>query len=130
MEEKKAMKWEVKHDIAKKVIDHFLDNAGYWQETEILAEGLDEEEKNIVNEEIELMITSIRKRYKLQERLPQSLQEKEKEIQEAVKEPEAVIVPEKPEDKTKPKRTRKISDTEKKPAARKPRAKKVKPEEQ
>lgn len=130
MEEKKTMKWEVKHDIAKKVIDHFLDNAGYWQETEILTEGLDEAEKNIVNAEIELMITSIRKRYKLQERLPQSLQEKEKAIQEAVEEPEAVVVPEQPADKPKPKRERKTSDAEKKPAVRKPRAKKVKPEEQ
>lgn len=26
------MKWDVKHDRAKKVIDRFLDNAGYWQE--------------------------------------------------------------------------------------------------
>lgn len=36
MKGEKAMKWEVKHDIAKRVIDHFLDNAGYWQETETL----------------------------------------------------------------------------------------------
>ena len=26
------MKWDVKHDRAKKVIDRFLDNAGYWQD--------------------------------------------------------------------------------------------------
>ena len=24
------MKWDVKHDRAKKVLNHFLDNAGYW----------------------------------------------------------------------------------------------------
>ena len=30
------MKWVVKHDRAKKVIDRFLDNAGYWQESEAL----------------------------------------------------------------------------------------------
>lgn len=30
------MKWDVKHDRAKKVIDRFLDNAGYWQESEDL----------------------------------------------------------------------------------------------
>ncbi|MFR1537546.1 MAG: hypothetical protein ACLSUP_02770 [Blautia massiliensis (ex Durand et al. 2017)] len=125
------MKWEVKHDIAKKVIDHFLDNAGYWQESEIFTEGLSEEEKNIVSEEIELMITSIRKRYKLQERLPQNSEEKpiKTEIQEVVKKPETVVVPEQQEDKPKPKRIRKTSDTEKKTATRKPRAKKVKSEE-
>lgn len=125
------MKWEVKHDIAKKVIDHFLDNAGYWQESEILTEGLSEEEKNIVSGEIELMITSIRKRYKLQERLPQNSEEnpKKTEILEAVKGSEPVAVPEQPADKPKPKRIRKTSNAEKKPATRKPRAKKVKAEE-
>ena len=65
------MKWDVKHDRAKKVIDAFLDNAGYWQEREDLSEGLSEEEKELVNEEVNLMITSIRKRYKLDVRLPQ-----------------------------------------------------------
>ena len=66
---KNIMKWDVKHDRAKKVIDHFLDNAGYWQESEYLTEELSEEEKQLVNEEVELMIASIRKRYKLQVRL-------------------------------------------------------------
>ena len=28
------MKWDVKHDRAKKVLNHFLDNAGYWTGTE------------------------------------------------------------------------------------------------
>lgn len=64
------MKWDVKHDRAKKVIDRFLDNAGYWQESEDLVAGLADEEKELVNAEVELMIASIRKRYKLQERLP------------------------------------------------------------
>ena len=35
------MKWDVKHDRAKKVIDRFLDNAGYWQESEDLVEKLE-----------------------------------------------------------------------------------------
>lgn len=37
------MKWDVKHDRAKKVLNHFLDNAGYWTETESLTEGLTED---------------------------------------------------------------------------------------
>lgn len=32
------MKWDVKHDRAKRVIDAFLDNAGDWQEREDLVE--------------------------------------------------------------------------------------------
>lgn len=68
----KAMKYDVKHDRAKRVIDAFLENAGYWEEREDLVEGLTEEEINLVNEEVAFMITSIRKRYKLKERLPQS----------------------------------------------------------
>lgn len=55
------MKWDVKHDRAKKVIDRFLDNAGYWQESEDLVTGLTDEEKELVNAEVELMIASIRK---------------------------------------------------------------------
>lgn len=55
------MKWDVKHDRAKKVIDRFLDNAGYWQESEDLVAGLTDEEKELVNAEVELMIASIRK---------------------------------------------------------------------
>lgn len=72
------MKWDVKHDRAKKVIDRFLDNAGYWQESEDLVTGLTDEEKELVNAEVELMIASIRKRYKLQERLPEQVAEAEK----------------------------------------------------
>lgn len=74
------MKWDVKHDRAKKVIDRFLDNAGYWQESEDLVAGLTDEEKELVNAEVELMIASIRKRYKLQEHLPeQKVELKEEE---------------------------------------------------
>lgn len=65
------MKWDVKHDRAKRIIDAFLDNAEYWQEREGLSAGLTEEEKTLVSEEVALMIASIRKRYKLQERLPE-----------------------------------------------------------
>ncbi len=44
------MKWDIKHDRAKKVIDAFLDNAAYWPEREDLAEGLTEEEKELVGQ--------------------------------------------------------------------------------
>ena len=47
------MKWDVKHDRAKKVLNHFLDNAGYWTEVENLTDGLTEEEIREVNEEIQ-----------------------------------------------------------------------------
>ena len=80
------MKWDVKHDRAKKVIDRFLDNAGYWQESEDLVAGLTDEEKELVNAEVELMIASIRKRYKLQERLPEQAVEAEKPAEKAVEE--------------------------------------------
>lgn len=49
------MKWDVKHDRAKKVIDRFLDNAGYWQESEDLVTGLTDEEKELVNAEVGLL---------------------------------------------------------------------------
>lgn len=76
--ENAMMKWDVKHDRAKRVIDAFLESAASWQRTgEVTAlkradlEGdLTDEEKSQVYEEMVLMITSIRKRYKLQERLP------------------------------------------------------------
>lgn len=102
------MKWDVKHDRAKKVIDRFLDNAGYWQESEDLVAGLTDEEKELVNAEVELMIASIRKRYKLQERLPEQAAEAEKPA-------------EKPAEKA-------VEETVKKPRARKPRARKPKTE--
>ena len=50
------MKWDVKHDRAKKVLNHFLDNAGYWTETESLTEGLTEEEIQEVSVEVTTMI--------------------------------------------------------------------------
>lgn len=77
------MKWDVKHDRAKKVIDQFLDNAGYWQESEDLVTGLTDEEKELVNAEVELMIASIRKRYKLQERLTEQAAEAKKASRES-----------------------------------------------
>lgn len=122
------MKWDVKHDRAKRVINAFLDNADYWQERENLAAGLTDEEKGLVSEEVALMIASIRKRYKLQERLP----EQEPQIQPEKAE---VVIPTKKEGETlpepvsegkeeeKPKKTRRASTGEKKVSARKPRAK-------
>lgn len=64
------MKWDAKHDRAKKVLNHFLDNAGYWTETESLAEGLTEDEIQEVSAEVATMIQSITKRYKLDVMLP------------------------------------------------------------
>lgn len=64
------MKWDVKHDRAKKVLNHFLDNAGYWTETESLTEGLTEDEIQEVSTEVATMIQSITKRYKLDVMLP------------------------------------------------------------
>ena len=79
------MKWDVKHDRAKRVIDAFLENAGYWHEREDLSADLTEEDKELVDAEVALMIASIRKRYKLQERLPDQM------AQMQMKEVEAVI---------------------------------------
>ena len=59
------MKWDEKHDRAKKVLNHFLDNAGYWSETENLTDGLTEDEIQEVSAEVATMIQSITKRYKL-----------------------------------------------------------------
>ena len=123
------MKWDVKHDRAKRVIDAFLDNAGYWQERDDLAEGLSEEEKNLVAEEVALMIASIRKRYKLDVRLPQQTAQIQPEVVkvEIPTEKEEETLPEpatEAETAEKPKRTRKKSTGEKKTPARKPRAKK------
>lgn len=135
------MKWDVKHDKAKRVIDAFLESAANWQRTgEVTAlkradlEGdLTDEEKSLVYEEIMLMITSIRKRYKLQERLP------EQEAQIQPEEAEAAIPTEKAEEtlpelisedkeQEKPKRTRQASTGEKKATSR--RKKKDTQEEQ
>ncbi len=127
------MKWDVKHDKAKRVIDAFLSNAEYWQEREDLSAGLTDEDKELVNAEVALMIASIRKRYKLQERLPEpvvaeatpvieSAQEvvleqvaenKSEEAEETL--PGAVSEDKEPE---KPKRSRKASTGEKKTTSR------------
>lgn len=131
---KNRMKWDVKHDKAKRVIDAFLDNADYWQEREELASGLTDEEKGLVSEEVAVMIASIRKRYKLQERLPEPEPQIEPEKEEAVihteKEEETLPEPVSEEkEEEKPKRTRKESTGEKKTPVRKPRVKKEKKEE-
>lgn len=120
---KTMMKWDVKHDRAKRVIDAFLDNAEYWQEREDLSAGLTDEDKELVNTEVALMIVSIRKRYKLQERLPEQAAQIQPEEAEAVipteKAEETLPEPVK-EDKEseKPKRTRRTSTGEKKAPSR------------
>lgn len=121
------MKWDVKYDRAKKVIDRFLDNAGYWQESEDLVEDLTDEEKELVNTEVELMIASIRKRYKLQERLPEQTVEvaekKEKPVEKAVEEPV-----EKPIKKSRARKPKTENTTEEKPVAKRTRTKKTEKE--
>lgn len=76
------MKWDVKHDRAKKVLNHFLDNAGYWTETESLTEGLTEDEIQEVSAEVATMIQSITKRYKLDVMLPAEPVVKEEPVSE------------------------------------------------
>lgn len=84
------MKWDVKHDRAKKVLNHFLDNAGYWTETESLTEGLTEEEIQEVSAEVATMIQSITKRYKLDVMLPaEPVVKEEPATEEKVEEPVA-----------------------------------------
>ena len=131
------MKWVVKHDIAKRVIDTFLERADNWQRTGELvipkrsdiASGLEEEEWAMVNEEVALMIASIRKRYKLDVRLPQQtaqIQPEETKADIPAEKAEETL----PEPVTgaetaeKPKRTRKKSAGEGKAPARKTRTKK------
>ncbi len=84
------MKWDVKHDRAKKVLNHFLDNAGYWTETESLTEGLTEDEIQEVSAEVATMIQSITKRYKLDVMLPaEPVVKEEQATEEKVEEPVA-----------------------------------------
>lgn len=128
---KNSMKWDVKHDKAKKVIDMFLEGADIWQKTgefvvpnrSDLTGDLTDEDKALVSEEVAAMIASIRKRYKLQERLP------EQEAQIQPKETGAAIPTENVEktlsepasegkEQEKPKRGRKSSVGEKKATTR------------
>lgn len=122
------MKWDVKHDRAKKVIDRFLDNAGYWQESEDLVAGLTDEEKKLVNAEVELMIASIRKRYKLQERLPEQAAEAEKPAEKAVEEAVEKAV-EEPVKKPRARKPKTENATQEKPEAKRTRTKKTEKKE-
>lgn len=98
------MKWDVKHDRAKKVLNHFLDNAGYWTEVENLTDRLTEEEIQEVNAEVATMIQSITKRYKLDVMLPAELVVEEKPQEEVKAEEQAVEAPAEEEPVAKPKR--------------------------
>lgn len=98
------MKWDVKHDRAKKVLNHFLDNAWYWTEVENLTDGLTEEEIQEVNAEVATMIQSITKRYKLDVILPAELVVEEKPQEEVKAEEQAVEAPAEEEPVAKPKR--------------------------
>lgn len=122
------MKWDVKHDRAKKVIDRFLDNAGCWQESEDLVAGLTDEEKELVNAEVELMIASIRKRYKLQERLPEQAVEAEKPAEKAVEEAVEKAV-EEPVKKPRVRKPKTENATQEKPAVKRTRTKKTEKKE-
>lgn len=98
------MKWDVKHDRAKKVLNHFLDNAGYWTEVENLTDGLTEEEIREVNAEVTTMIQSITKRYKLDVMFPADPVVEEKPQEEVKAEEQAVEAPAEEEPAAKPKR--------------------------
>jgi hypothetical protein len=98
------MKWDVKHDRAKKVLNHFLDNAGYWTEVENLTDGLTEEEIQEVNAEVATMIQSITKRYKLDVMLPAESVVEEKPQEEVKAEEQVVEAPAEEEPVAKPKR--------------------------
>ena len=101
------MKWDVKHDRAKKVLNHFLDNAGYWTETESLTEGLTEDEIQEVSTELATMIQSITKRYKLDVVLPaepvvkEEPAAEEKGEEQVAEEPTEEVKEEKPVEKPK-----------------------------
>ena len=95
------MKWDVKHDRANKVLNHFLDNAGYWTETESLTEGLTEDEIQEVSAEVATMIQSITKRYKLDVMLPTEPVVEEKAEEPVAEEPTEEVKEEKPDEKTK-----------------------------
>lgn len=122
------MKWDVKHDRAKKVIDRFLDNAGYWQESEDLVAGLTDEEKELVNAEVELMIASIRKRYKLQERLPEQAAEAEKPAEKLAEKAVEKAV-EEPVKKPRARKSKTENATQEKPVAKRTRTKKTEKKE-
>lgn len=98
------MKWDVKHDRAKKVLNHFLDNAGYWTEVENLTDGLTEEEIREVNAEVATMVQSITKRYKLDVMLPAEPVVEEKSQEEVKAKEQAVEAPAEEEPVAKPKR--------------------------
>lgn len=131
------MKWDVKHDMAKKVIDVFLEGAENWQKTgefvvskrSDITGVLEEEERELVSEEVALMIASIRKRYKLDVKLPQqAAQIQQEEVNaEIPTEKAGETLPEPTTDVEtveKPKRGRKASAGEKKTPVRKSRVKK------
>lgn len=122
------MKWDVKHDRAKKVIDRFLDNAGYWQESEDLVAGLTDEEKELVNAEVDLMIASIRKRYKLQERLPEQAAEAEKPAEKPAEKTVEKAV-EEPVKKPRARKPKTENTIQEKPAAKRTRTKKTEKKE-
>jgi hypothetical protein len=98
------MKWDVKHDKAKKVLNHFLDNAEYWTETESLTEGLTEDEIQEVSAEVATMIQSITKRYKLDVMLPAEPVVKEEPVSEEKAEEPVVEEPAEEVKEEKPKR--------------------------
>ena len=75
------------------------------------------------NSEVELMIASIRKRYKLQERLPEQVAEAEKPAEKAVEEPI-----EEPVKKPRARKPKTENATEEKPAAKRTRTKKAEKE--
>lgn len=119
------------------VIDTFLEEALGWQATgeftvpkrADLQDGLSDEDKAAITEEVNLMIASIRKRYKLDARLPQQaaqIQPEEDKMENPTDEAKEMMPELVKEDKEagNTKGTRKASAGEKKTPERKPRANK------
>lgn len=108
MKKETKMKWDDKHAKAKYILDTFLCNAEYWDESESLSAGLTEDEKKQVNDELNLMIASIRKRYKIgdgYDAKPETKAEAKVEEPKA-KEEQKTEEPKEEKPAAKPKRTR------------------------
>ena len=128
------MKWDIKHDKAKGIIDAALNEAEMWFTDKEKIAGLTEQEVGEVNKELTTMIESIRKRYKLQERLAEQephIQPKEDGVVISTDKEEKTTPEPVNEDKEteKPKRSRKVSTGEKKAPSRR-KKKEVQEEEQ
>lgn len=115
------MKWDVKHDKAKEIINGAFAEAELWFTDKEKIAGLTEEEVGEVNKELTTMMDSIRKRYKLDVRLESTEGEavQPQATAETVEAEEVTPAEEKPkrgrrkaaDGEEKPKRSRKKKET-------------------